>query len=43
LDQELDFEIISDEDENGQLLVSIRRIQYRQAWQVSRFQLLHIQ
>jgi small subunit ribosomal protein S1 len=33
LDQELDFEIISDEDENGQLLVSIRRIQYRQAWE----------
>jgi small subunit ribosomal protein S1 len=33
LDKELEFEIISEEDENGQLLVSIRRIQYRQAWQ----------
>jgi small subunit ribosomal protein S1 len=32
LDTELSFQIISDEDENGQLLVSIRRIQYRQAW-----------
>mmetsp|Transcript_46849 Transcript_46849/g.114258 ORF Transcript_46849/g.114258 Transcript_46849/m.114258 type:complete len:424 (+) Transcript_46849:219-1490(+) len=32
LDKELDFQIISDEDENGQLLVSIRRIQYRSAW-----------
>jgi len=32
LDEELDFQIISDEDENGQLLVSIRRIQYRSAW-----------
>ena len=32
LDTELDFQIISDEDENGQLIVSIRRIQYRQAW-----------
>lgn len=32
LDTEMDFEIISEEDENGQLLVSIRRIQYRQAW-----------
>lgn len=32
LDEEMDFQIISDEDENGQLLVSIRRIQYRQAW-----------
>lgn len=32
LDTELEFQIISDEDENGQLLVSIRRIQYREAW-----------
>ena len=32
LDTEMDFQIISDEDENGQLLVSIRRIQYREAW-----------
>ncbi len=33
LDEEMDFQIISDEDENGQLLVSIRRIQYRKAWE----------
>lgn len=33
LDNELEFQIISDEDENGQLLVSIRRIQYRKAWE----------
>jgi small subunit ribosomal protein S1 len=33
LDKELEFQIISDEDENGQLLVSIRRIQYKQAWE----------
>jgi small subunit ribosomal protein S1 len=32
LDQEMEFQIISEEDENGQLLVSIRRIQYRAAW-----------
>jgi len=32
LDEEMDFQIISEEDENGQLLVSVRRIQYRQAW-----------
>lgn len=32
IDTERDFEIISEEDENGQLLVSIRRIQYREAW-----------
>lgn len=32
IDQELEFQIISEEDENGQLLVSVRRIQYRQAW-----------
>jgi len=33
LEQELEFQIISEEDENGQLLVSVRRIQYRQAWE----------
>uniref|UniRef100_A0A7S3QC88 S1 motif domain-containing protein n=1 Tax=Chaetoceros debilis TaxID=122233 RepID=A0A7S3QC88_9STRA len=33
LDTEMDFQIISEEDENGQLLVSVRRIQYRQAWE----------
>jgi len=33
LNTELDFQIISEEDENGQLLVSIRRIQYRSAWE----------
>lgn len=33
LNTELDFQIISDEDENGQLLVSRRRIQYRAAWE----------
>ena len=32
LDFERDFQIISEEDENGQLLVSVRRIQYREAW-----------
>lgn len=32
LNKEMDFQIISDEDENGQLLVSVRRIQYRAAW-----------
>jgi small subunit ribosomal protein S1 len=32
IDDERNFEIISEEDENGQLLVSIRRIQYREAW-----------
>ena len=32
VDEERDFEIISEEDENGQLLVSVRRIQYREAW-----------
>merc|ERR1712071_552545 len=32
-DAEMDFQIISEEDENGQLLVSVRRIQYRQAWE----------
>lgn len=33
LEKEYDFQIISEEDENGQLLVSIRRIQYREAWE----------
>lgn len=32
IDEERNFEIISEEDENGQLLVSVRRIQYREAW-----------
>jgi len=32
IDEERNFEIISEEDENGQLTVSIRRIQYREAW-----------
>lgn len=33
IDDELNFQIISEEDENGQLLVSVRRIQYREAWE----------
>jgi len=33
LNEEIEFQIISEEDENGQLLVSIRRIQYRSAWE----------
>jgi len=33
LNEEFDCQIISEEDENGQLLVSIRRIQYRGAWE----------
>lgn len=33
LDTPMDFQIISDEDENGQLLVSVKRIQYKQAWE----------
>lgn len=32
LDVPMQFQIISDEDENGQLLVSIKRIQYKAAW-----------
>ncbi len=32
LNKEMDFQIISEEDENGQLLVSLRRIQFRAAW-----------
>ena len=34
LDQPIEFQIISEEDENGQLLVSIKRIQYKKAWEV---------
>lgn len=33
LDLEREFQIISEEDENGQLLVSIKRIQFREAWE----------
>jgi len=33
VDEERNFEIISEEDENGQLMVSVRRIQYREAWE----------
>jgi len=33
IDEERNFEIISEEDENGQLMVSVRRIQYREAWE----------
>jgi len=33
VDEETNFQIISEEDENGQLLVSLRRIQYREAWE----------
>lgn len=33
LDTPMEFQIISDEDENGQLIVSIKRLQYKQAWE----------
>merc|ERR1719502_599325 len=33
IDESRDFQIISDEDENGQLLVSIKRIEYEKAWE----------
>ena len=33
LDTPMDFQIISDEDENGQLLVSVKRLQYKKAWE----------
>mmetsp|Transcript_20515 Transcript_20515/g.44423 ORF Transcript_20515/g.44423 Transcript_20515/m.44423 type:complete len:378 (+) Transcript_20515:301-1434(+) len=33
LDTPLQFQIISDEDENGQLLVSIKRLEYKNAWE----------
>jgi len=32
MDEEREFMIISEEDENGQLLVSIKRLQYKEAW-----------
>jgi len=32
LDTEMDFQIISEEDENGQLIVSVKRLQYKKAW-----------
>jgi small subunit ribosomal protein S1 len=32
LDTKMDFYIISEEDENGQLLLSVKRLQYKQAW-----------
>jgi len=32
LDLEMNFQIISEEDENGQLMVSVKRIQYKEAW-----------
>jgi len=33
LDAEMNFQIISEEDENGQLMVSIKRILIREAWE----------
>jgi small subunit ribosomal protein S1 len=33
LDTLMDFQIISDEDENGQLIVSVKRLQYKLAWE----------
>lgn len=33
IDENREFQIISDEDENGQLLVSIKRIEYGKAWE----------
>lgn len=33
LDVPMQFQIISEEDENGQLLVSIKRLQYKAAWE----------
>jgi small subunit ribosomal protein S1 len=33
IDSEMEFQIISEEDENGQLYLSLKRIQYRQAWE----------
>ena len=33
LETTMEFQIISDEDENGQLLVSIKRIEYKKAWE----------
>jgi len=33
LETPMDFQIISEEDENGQLIVSIKRLQYKLAWE----------
>jgi small subunit ribosomal protein S1 len=33
LDTPMNFQIISEEDENGQLIVSVKRIQYKEAWE----------
>jgi small subunit ribosomal protein S1 len=33
LDTPMQFQIISDEDENGQLIVSIKRLEYKRAWE----------
>lgn len=33
LDTPMEFQIISEEDENGQLLLSVKRLQYKQAWE----------
>lgn len=33
LDTEMEFQIISEEDSEGQLVVSIKRLQYKQAWE----------
>jgi len=33
LDQEMEFKIISSENENGQVTVSIKRLQFEQAWE----------
>jgi small subunit ribosomal protein S1 len=33
LDTKMEFTIISDEDENGQLIVSIKRLQFQKAWE----------
>ncbi len=33
IDETRDFQIISDEDENGQLLLSIRRLEFAKAWE----------
>jgi len=33
IDERREFQVISDEDENGQIMLSIRRIEYEKAWQ----------
>lgn len=33
LDTPMEFSIISEEDENGQLIVSLKRLQYKKAWE----------